>query len=99
LPVTNDDARSQIRRAYQRFLEWASSIDRARAPRQTPAMFSATLGAEQPDRREALAALTGVYERARYSIEPLTSADSRIAQESLITLQAASVIKSSPTDR
>ncbi len=99
LPLTDDDARNQIRRVYQRFLDWASSIDRARAPHQTPAMFSAALSADQPDQRETIAALTVVYERARYSIEPLTSADSRVAQESLITLQAASVIKSSPTDR
>ncbi len=99
LMLTDDDARSQIRRAYQRFLDWASSIDRARAPHQTPAMFSAALSADQPDQREAIVALTAVYERARYSIEPLTSADSRVAQDSLITLQAASVIKSSTTDR
>jgi hypothetical protein len=99
LPLTDDDARNQIRRAYQRFLDWANSIDRARAPHQTPAMFSAALSADQPDRREAIAALTAVYERARYSIEPLTSAETQIAHDSLVTLQAASVIKSSTTDR
>jgi hypothetical protein len=99
LTLTDDDARSQIRRAYQHFLGWASSIDRARAPHQTPAMFSAALSADQPDQREAIVALTVVYERARYSIEPLTSAETRIAQDSLVTLQAASVIKSSTTDR
>ena len=99
LPLNDDDARHQIRRVYQRFLDWASSIDRARAPRQTPAMLSAALGDDRPDRREALAALTDVYERARYSIEPLTSAESRIAQDSLVTLQAPSVIKSSTADR
>ena len=62
-------------------------------------MLSAALGDDQPDRRDALAALTDVYERARYSIEPLTSAEARIAQDSLVTLQAASVIKSSSTER
>ncbi len=99
LPLNDDEARSQIRRVYQQFLGWASSIDRARAPRQTPAMLSAVLGDDQPDRRESLAALTDVYERARYSIEPLTSAQTRIAQDSLVTLQAASVIKSTSTER
>jgi hypothetical protein len=99
LPLTDDEARSQIRRVYQQFLGWASSIDRARAPRQTPAMLSAALGDDQPDRREALIALTDVYVRARYSIEPLTSAETRIAQDSLVTLQAASVIKSTSTER
>jgi hypothetical protein len=99
LPLNDDEARTQVRRVYQRFLDWASSIDRARAPRQTPAMLSAALGDDRPDRREALAALTDVYEWARYSIEPLTSAEARIAQDSLVTLQAPSVIKSSTTDR
>jgi hypothetical protein len=99
LPLNDDEARTQIRRVYQRFLEWASSIDRARAPHQTPAMFSDALGSNQPDQRDTLDTLTGVYERARYSIEPLTSAEARIAQDSLVTLQAASVIKSSSTER
>ena len=61
-------------------------------------MLSAALGEDQPDRRVALNALTAVYERARYSSEPLTSAEARIAQDSLVSLQAASVIKSSASD-
>lgn len=98
LALTGDEPRVSIRRAYQHFLDWASSLDRARAPRQTPAMLSAALGEDQPDRRAALNALTAVYERARYSSEPLTSAEARIAQDSLVSLQAASVIKSSASD-
>jgi len=99
LLLSGVEPRIQIRRVYQQFLGWASSIDRARTPSQTPAMLSAALSTEQPDRRDALIALTGVYERARYSREPLTSAEARIAQDSLVTLQAASVIKSPTTDR
>lgn len=99
LPLTDDEARTQIRRVYQQFLRWASSIDRARAPRQTPASFSAALSDDQPDRRAALVALTDVYERARYSCEPLTSVEARIAQDSLVSLQAVSVIKSSTSNQ
>ena len=99
LTLTGDEPRVSVRRAYQHFLDWASSIDRARTPRQTPAMLSAALGEDRPEQRAALNALTAVYERARYSSEPVTSAEARIAQDSLVSLQAASVIKSSTTDR
>lgn len=98
LPIEGEDARSHTRRAYQQFLSWASALDRARAPHQTPATFSATFSADRPAWRDSIAALTDVYERARYSSEPLTPADARIAQDSLIALQAVSVIKSSTSD-
>lgn len=98
LTLDGDDARNRVRRAYQQFLSWASSIDRARAPHQTPAMFSAALSGDRPELRDSIATLTDVYERARYAIEPITPADARTAQDSLVTLQAASVIESSTSN-
>ncbi len=98
LAVDGDDPRTAVRRAYQALLEWAKSIGRPRAPEQTPLMFATSLAKARPEVSESIMRLTESYVRARYSIDPITPDEARLAVQSLDTLQAASVIQSSSAD-
>ncbi len=99
LPVDGDDPRQMVRRAYQAFLEWAISIGRARSPEQTPAMVAASLAKARPEAHDSIVTLTAIYVRARYAIDPITPDDARAATDSLVSLQAPSMLQSSSSDR
>lgn len=99
LPLAGDEARAVVRRAYQQWLEWARINDRARQPRQTPTQYAGVIERDVPEVGAAFRPLTESYERARYGAEPLTPDDVRAAQDSLVTLQTVSVIKSSSSEQ
>ena len=83
LPLMTSDPRARVRRAYQAMLEWAKGHGWPRAAGQTPAQYAEVLTQNQPPAREALAALTQQYQRARYSAEPLEAEDAQAAENAL----------------
>lgn len=98
LPLFGDDPRIRVRRAYQQWLAWAQLNDRARKPGETPVMFAAAFTHDRPDSRSAIDTLTQAYERARYAADTISPDEACSAETSLVSLQSASVIKSTSTE-
>jgi hypothetical protein len=94
LPLSGDDPRQTVRRAYQEFLEWARVHLQPRAPHQTPLQYAQHIGEQSEARQEPVSALTDLYLRARYDTAPLTSDEAQAAHAALIRLQETPVIQS-----
>lgn len=99
LSLAGDDPRVTVRRVYQQWLEWARINYRAREPRQTPDRYAAALDQARPEVGPVFRSLTELYVRARYDAAPPTAAEARAAQDSLATLPASNVIKSTSTEQ
>ena len=60
LPLSGDDPRQSVRRAYQEFLEWARVRMRARAPYQTPTLYAQRFGGLSEAQQEPVSQLDGL---------------------------------------
>jgi Domain of unknown function (DUF4129) len=74
------DPASRIRRSYIRLLLAGETHERPRAAPQTPREYAPEAGAMLPAATRPIAALTEIYERARYHPTSATSADADAAE-------------------
>jgi hypothetical protein len=98
LPLSGDDPRLAVRRAYQEFLEWARVRLQPRLPAQTPTHYAERLGHLSAAHQESASRLTALYLRARYAKDQLTPDDVQAAQSALARLQETPVIQSPLTE-
>ncbi len=77
--LTSSDPITRIRRRYVQTLLLGVQREQPRQPPQTPAEYTAVLGAKLPAHRPSLQALTTLYERARYHPESVTDTDAAAA--------------------
>jgi hypothetical protein len=78
--LRGDDPASRIRRSYIRLLLAGETHERPRAAPQTPREYAPEAGAMLPAATRPIAALTEVYERARYHPTSAPSADADAAE-------------------
>ncbi len=77
LRINRLDPRSQIRFFYQALLRRTREVDLVRRPAETPEEFSLRLLSEYPEARQEIDRLTGDFETARYSRDPITPEKAR----------------------
>lgn len=83
------DARRAIIRCYRRFEHALARARLPRAPWQTPLEFMREVLGRLPLPPGAVQQLTGLFELARFSDEPLTPADRDAAWEALLQIRAS----------
>ncbi|MBN1889543.1 MAG: DUF4129 domain-containing protein [Thermoflexales bacterium] len=69
--IAGDEPRAQVRRVYQALLAWAAARNMPRPPGLTPSEYSLWLGDTLLNHREPIAAITRIYQQARYSTAPI----------------------------
>jgi hypothetical protein len=87
------DTRRLVRMLYQKVLARAVELDTPRRLEQTPGRYQRTLiylcSSESEQVRHAVETLTGVYEVARYGVDPPTAEQLRAAQDAFDQIDAA----------
>jgi hypothetical protein len=96
----DQDTRRIVRELYQKVLARAVELDTPRKRGQTPGRYQRSLlylcSTESEQVRNAVETLTGVYEVARYGVEPPNADQVQAAQEAYAQIDAALHSRSSP---
>jgi hypothetical protein len=85
--LRGNDPISRVRRSYVRLLLIGERRDQPRTLAQTPHEYEPSAAALIPRAQHAIAALTRIYERARYHPNATTTADAARAEQALQTIQ------------
>jgi hypothetical protein len=97
--LRGDDPSSRVRRSYIRLLLIGERRSQPRALAQTPHEYEPAVTTLVPRAQQAIAALTRLYERARYHPNATTPADADRAEQALQAIQEDERVSGSKGER